>query len=70
MQADAVIRVLAERYGLEPRQVIEAVRWVENHKEFVSSLKKGGILSLIGLLITATTLAIWEGLKALIRIKT
>lgn len=69
MQADAIIRVLADRYGLEPGQVIEAVRWVEHHKEFVTSLKKGGLLSLFGVLITATMLAMWEGAKVLFRIK-
>jgi len=69
LQVDAMITVMAERYGVKPSQIIDAVHWVEHHREFVSSLKKGGLLSMFGIMISAGLLALWEGVKAFIKVK-
>lgn len=67
MQVDLFVDLLAKRYGLEPREVVDAVRWVQAHKEYVARMKHGGMLSLVGIVITAAALAIWEGAKAFVR---
>jgi hypothetical protein len=67
MQADMLIRVLADRYGLEPTEVAEAVRWVQTHREFVAKLKHSSMLSLVGIVIGGALLAMWEGAKAFLR---
>ena len=66
MQADLLLELLSKRYGLEPNEVIEAVRWVQQHQEFVSKLKSGGMVGLTGLLVTGLAMALWEGFKALL----
>jgi hypothetical protein len=63
LQVDLMIRVISERYEVTPADVIAAVKWVEDHKEFVTRLKNGGWLALIGFLISALMLAVWEGAK-------
>lgn len=67
--ADAVVEVVAKRYSIEVADVQEAIRWYQHHKDFVTSIKKGGLLSLFGVLVTASLLALWEGIKAFARIK-
>lgn len=64
LQVDAFIEILARRYGLQPNEVVDAVRWVQHHKEFVSSMKKGGLLSLFGVMVSAMLMTFWEGFKA------
>lgn len=66
MQVDLFVDLLARRYGLQPTEVIDAVRWVQTHKEFVSRMKNGGFFGLIGVLISAALLALWEGVKAMV----
>lgn len=67
MQVDLFVDLLAKRYGLQPNEVVDAVKWVQHHKEFVASMKKGGFLSLFGVLISAMLLTVWEGAKAWVR---
>ena len=60
--ADAVIEVLSARYGLEPKDVVDAVAWVREHRAFSARLKVSSVISLIGLLASALLMAIWQGL--------
>lgn len=66
LQVDLFVDLLARRYGLQPAEVIDAVRWVQTHREFVSRIKNGGFLALFGVLISAAMLAVWEGVKQLV----
>jgi hypothetical protein len=65
-QVDAFVNILAKRYGIEPIEVVEAVRWVREHKDTLGKLKTAGWLALLGILISSAALAMWEGLKSLI----
>lgn len=65
--ADAVVEALAKRYGVTPNDVVSAVRWVHEHREFVSKMKHSGFLALIGIMISASLLSLWEGIKAYLR---
>lgn len=65
--ASAVIDELGRRYSLTPQDVAEAVAWVREHKDFVTKLKHGGYLALIGTLVGTALLVAWEGVKAYIR---
>ena len=61
------VDLLARRYGLEPREVVEAVKWVQQHRDFVAKMKHGGWLSMISIVVGAAILAFWEGVKAFAR---
>lgn len=67
MIASAVIDELSRRYELTPNDVADAVAWVREHKEFVTKMKHGGYMSLIGTLVGTTLLVAWEGVKAYLR---
>lgn len=67
MIASAVIDELSKRYELTPSDVAEAVEWVREHKEFVSRLRHGGYMALVGTLVGTALLVAWEGVKAYIK---
>jgi hypothetical protein len=65
-QVDAFVQILSKRYGLEPMEVVEAVKWVREHKDSISRLKHAGWLALIGILISSALLALWEGVRTMV----
>jgi hypothetical protein len=67
IMADRLIEILASRYGVEPQEVVEAVRWVQEHRDFGTKLKAAGWIGLVTLLLSALGVAIWEGAKSLMR---
>ena len=67
MVADAVVDALAKRYGVQPADVVDAVKWVREHRDFVSKMKHSGFLTLSGIIISASIVAAWEGFKAYVR---
>jgi hypothetical protein len=58
--------LLSRRYEVSPQEVIDAVRWVRERKLVAEKIRSTGTLSLIGLLVSALALAMWEGVKAMI----
>lgn len=62
--ASAVVDELSRRYSLTPKEVADAVAWVQEHKSFISKLKHGGYLAMIGTLVGASLMVAWEGVKA------
>ena len=67
VQYDAIMDMFAKRHGISVQQLAEAVHWVHKHRDWVESMKRGGALALIGFLASALLLAIWEGIKQLVR---
>lgn len=67
MLADDVINVIALRYGIKVDEVQDAMHWYREHREFVRKMKHSGFLTIVGLMISASVLAFWEGLKAYVR---
>ena len=65
-QVEAFVELITKRYDVRPEEVLEAVRWVREKKAFNDRVKATGLVSLIGLLITAIGLAVWEGVKAMV----
>jgi hypothetical protein len=65
-QVEAFVELLARKYDVKPDEVLEAVKWVRERKAFNDRVKSTGLVSLIGLLITAIALAVWEGVKAMV----
>lgn len=64
VQADYLLEVLAKRYGIDASEVMDSLRWIREHREFVSQLKRGGLLSIISLLVAAAAMSLWEGIKS------
>jgi hypothetical protein len=65
-QVEAFVELITRRYDVKPEEVLEAVKWVRERKAFSERVKSTGLVSLIGLLITAISLAVWEGVKAMV----
>ena len=65
-QVEAFVELITKRYDVRPEEVLEAVKWVREKKAFNDRVKSTGLVSLIGLLITAISLAVWEGVKAMV----
>lgn len=65
--ADEALRLIGERYGMHITELIEAARWVQEHRQFVAKLKTASLLTLMGILISAAVMSMWEGLKAYVR---
>ena len=64
--ADYFLSYTANRYNLSVEDVLDTVKWVRERKEFAQKVKSTGTVSLIGLLVSALALAVWEGLKSLL----
>jgi hypothetical protein len=64
--ADYFLSYTAQRHGISVDDVIDTIRWVRERKEFAQKIKSTGTVSLIGLLVSALALAVWEGLKSLL----
>jgi hypothetical protein len=65
-QVEAFVELITRRYDVKPEEVLEAVKWVRERKAFSERVRSTGLVSLIGLLITAIALAVWEGVKAMV----
>ena len=65
-QVEAFVELITTRYDVRPEEVLEAVKWVREKKAFNDRVKSTGLVSLSGLLITAISLAVWEGVKAMV----
>lgn len=63
LQVDHFIDILSRRYGIEPQEVIDTVKWVRDRKELSSRFQVGAVLSLMGVLLGGLVLAMWEGVK-------
>lgn len=66
-QVEYFTQLMANRYRVEPDEILEAVRFVRERKAFADRVKSTGLVSLIGLIISALTLAVWEGMKSFVR---
>ena len=64
-QVDYFMEMIAKKYSIEHEEVIEALRWVRERKNFSDKVKSTGLTSLLGILVTAIMFALWEGLKVL-----
>lgn len=64
VQVDHFIDLLAKRYGLSPSDVVDAVQWVKAKKEMSARIKMSGAFSIIGIVVGALLLALWEGFRA------
>jgi hypothetical protein len=64
MQVEHFITILSQRYGIEPTEVVEAVKWVQAHKLSTERLQQAGIKSILSIVLTALALSIWEGARS------
>jgi hypothetical protein len=66
LQVDHFIEIVSKRYGIDPNEVVEAVRWVRERKQFTDKMRSGTMLSLVGVIVGAILLSLWEGIKHLV----
>jgi hypothetical protein len=66
--ADAVLEIIADRYGITLPEIIAAVRWVEERKRNGERVSQAGVTTIIGVVSTALVLALWEGVKTILKV--
>jgi hypothetical protein len=66
LQVDHFIEIVSKRYSIDPNEVVEAVRWVRERKQFTDKMRSGTMLSLVGVIVGAILLSLWEGIKHLV----
>ena len=54
----------AERGDL--REIMESLRWIREHREFMKRLQTGSVTAIISLCCAAVASAIWVGIKTLL----
>lgn len=69
LQVDHFIEILSKRYGIDPNEVVEAVTWVRERKQFSDRFQTGAIISMISVLVGAILLSMWEGIKHFVKDK-
>lgn len=65
-QVEYFIELVGRRYDVRPDEVIEAVKWVRERRELAGKMKQTGIMSIIGLILSAVFMAVREGVKAML----
>lgn len=63
VQVDHFIHVLETRYGITAQEATELLRWARAQRDRNGKLAQGGALALIGLIVTALTMSMLEGIK-------
>lgn len=66
LQADRLVELLSMRYGVDPQDVVEAVRWVKEHREWSGKFKLSAWIGLAGVLISSLLIALWEGIRSMV----
>jgi len=61
--AEAVIRILIDRYGMPPHRVVDAIKWVEERMEANASSKRASTNAIIVVVTSALALVLWTGVK-------
>lgn len=64
-QIDHMVEVLADRYGVEPHEVVDTVKWVREKREHDAKMRNAAVLAIIGIMASAVMMALWEGFKQL-----
>jgi len=67
LEVDKFVRVMSERYGVEPAEVVETVAWVKERRESDKRIRTAVMVAVLGSVISALVIAIWEGTKILLR---
>ena len=62
---DRLVETLADRYGVEPHEVVDTVKWVREKREHDAKMRNAAVMAVIGVIVSAVFLALWEGLKQL-----
>ena len=68
LAADQVRMFLAE-LGAERgdlREIMESLRWIREHREFMKRLQTGSVTAIISLCCAAVASALWVGIKTLL----
>lgn len=69
-QVDAFIKIVQNRYGIQEKEIpvlLDGLRWAAEHKRNLEKMGTTAMLTLLGMVLTGMGLAIWEGLKTLLR---
>ena len=60
--------LMQKRYGMtDDREIIAALEWYRSRKAMRDKMLSTGVISLISLILSALALAVWEGVKAMMR---
>ena len=66
-QVDYFLHLIEQRYGTGAQEVASALAYIREKKEFHKRVTTTGLVSFIGLIVSAILLTVWEGVKAILR---
>jgi hypothetical protein len=64
MQLEMVAEAFEKRYHMSFDELVEGARWARAARLRHEKITSGGIASLVGIIITAIAMAMWEGVKS------
>jgi hypothetical protein len=70
LQCEAFISVMCRRYGIsedELPELISGLRWAAEHKVRMDKLSFTATVALLGTVVGATLLVLWEGFKRVVK---
>lgn len=67
LQVDAFVEIVSRRYGITPADIVETVRWVRERRAATERMRNFATASLLGTVLAGLLLALWEGVKDLLR---
>ena len=66
-QVDYFCSLVATRYEVDVSEIIELLQWMKRRKELQAKVKATAVMSIVGLVLSGIAMALWEGVKAMIR---
>jgi queuine/archaeosine tRNA-ribosyltransferase len=67
MHFDEMVKIAAERYNVSPHEIVETVRWAKERRASDDRAWNAARTAVIGIILSALMLAVWEGVKFLSR---
>lgn len=62
IQVDYFIAQVERRYGVSVNEMVETIKWAREHRSTMQQIGRAGVLTIVGILITAALAAIWAGI--------
>ena len=70
IQADAFLEILANRYGIESKdvpEIMDDLRWMRKHRNSINRISWSIALAILAVAVSGVVAAFWEGVKQYVK---
>ncbi len=70
IQADAFLEILANRYGIESKdipEILDDLRWMRKHRNSINRISWSIALAVLAVAVSGVVAAFWEGVKQYVK---